>query len=584
MIRAVFPFLVAVLVGFAAGSASSQTVTPSPGSRITILTANPPAQTPSASTGSATAPTPGPALAEADRLFASGKIAEAAAKYQAIVNTDPSAVSAQVGLIRSDMMMQKLDEAQAAADAALAVEPNSWLLLLTLGDLQYAQGRIPEAERSYVKVRNLKPGDAAPYLALARVYRAYSLNRRAYDNLKRAHEVALNEVAVQLLWFEALPHQDRIPAVEAQLANPNISQQVAGQLQQYLAFLKKNAAAPQYPCRLVSNVTETNTKLYPIARSGTALGAAGMAVKINNQETHLALDTGSSGILLGRATAEKLGLQRLAYQPIAGVGDSGAQGGYTAAVDRIRIGDLEFQNCVVRVTEASVPVAGEDGLIGSDVFSSYLIDIDIPGAKLRLSPLPKRPDETAAPTALKTIAQDSQEFEAGEENPAQKTGAAALPRASLPKDAYVAPEMANWTKAYRFRSQLLIPTKVDEIGPLLFLIDTGSFSNILSTRAARQITQIRSDPNMTVKGMGGTVSKIYRADKATLQFGRYEQENQDVVTFDLSQVCKQTGTEVSGILGFNMLRILQTRIDYRDGLVDFAYDPKHLPKQVKLKK
>jgi len=69
-----------------------------------------------------------------------------------------------------------------------------------------------------------------------------------------------------------------------------------------------------------------------------------------------------------------------------------------------------------------------------------------------------------------------------------------------------------------------------------------------------------------------------------LEFGRYEQENQDVVTFDLANVCKQTGTNVGGILGFNMLRILQTKIDYRDGLVNFVFDPKHLPKQVKLNK
>ena len=155
---------------------------------------------------------------------------------------------------------------------------------------------------------------------------------------------------------------------------------------------------------------------------------------------------------------------------------------------------------------------------------------------------------------------------------------------NLPKDAYVAPEMANWSKVYRFRSLLLIPTKVDNTGPLLFLIDTGSFSNILSTQAAREITQVRSDPGMSVKGMSGTVSKIYRADKATLQFGRYEQENQDVVTFDLAPVCKQTGTDVSGILGYDMLRLLEVKIDYRDGLVDFHYDPHRMPRGVSMKK
>ena len=44
----------------------------------------------------------------------------------------------------------------------------------------------------------------------------------------------------------------------------------------------------------------------------------------------------------------------------------------------------------------------------------------------------------------------------------------------------------------------------------------------------------------------------------------------------------QVGTQVSGVLGFNMLRILQIKIDYRDGLVDFLFDPKHLPKGMKL--
>ena len=144
--------------------------------------------------------------------------------------------------------------------------------------------------------------------------------------------------------------------------------------------------------------------------------------------------------------------------------------------------------------------------------------------------------------------------------------------------------MASWTKVYRFRNMLLVPTLVDRTGPMLFLIDTGSFTNILSTRAAREVTQVRSDPSMQIKGISGSVSKIYRADKAALQFGRYEQQNQDIVTIDLSAACKQTGTEVSGILGFAMLRILQTKIDYRDGLVDFVYDPKHLPKQVKVGK
>ena len=521
-------------------------------------------------------------LAEADRLLASGKPADAQARYQAVVAADPASVPALVGLARSLILQQKLDEGGSVLDAALARHPDSFELFLTLGDLQFGEGKIADAERSFVKAENLKPSEPAAYLGLARVYRAASLYRRAYDNMKRAHELAPNDLVVQLLWFHSLPQQDQVPALEAYVTDPKLNPVTAGALKNYLAGLKRNAGAPEHPCKLVSNVRETNTKLYAIARGGTALGASGLTVKINNQDMHLALDTGATGVLLGRAAAERLGLQRLGFQAIVGMGDSGQTGGYLALAKRIRVGDLEFEDCTVRVTDKATPVTGQDGLIGTDVFSAYVIDIDIPGAKLRLSPLPKRPEAAEAPTSLMTQ-HDSQQFET--EAPAAAKGKSPAPGAlDLPQDAYVAPEMANWTKVFRFRNLLMVPTKVDNVGPMLFLIDTGSFSNVLSTQTARRLTQMRSDPATHVSGMSGSVAQVYRADKATLQFGRYEQANQDVVTFDLANISRTAGTDVAGILGFNMLRILQVKIDYRDGLVDFLYNPKHLPKQIKLNK
>ncbi len=525
-------------------------------------------------------------LGEADRLFLSNQFAQAEVKYRVLAEADHTLVAAQIGLVRSLLMQLKLDEAVAAIEKDLADQPNSPRLLLTRGDVQFRIGKIPEAEKSYIKAQNLNPNDAASYIGLARVYRAYSLYRHAYDELKRAHELAPNDIAVQLLWFNALPTGDRIPAVQEYLAGPGTQNpQVAESLQHYLVFLKRNADAPSHPCRLVNKVTETNTKLLAIPRAGMRLGASGLEARINKQAMHLAIDTGASGVLIGRTSAEKAGLTRLAYQAIGGMGDSGQQGGYTAVADSIRIGDLEFRDCVVRVTDAANPVGVQDGLIGTDVFSSYLVDFDIPGAKLRLSPLPPRPDETAVPATLKTDAQNSQELERDSNqtggSPAKGTGS---PAAHLPKDAYVAPEMANWTKIYRFGNLLLIPTLVDRTGPMLFLIDTGSFGNVLSTRAAREVTEVQADPTRHISGLSGNVSKVYRADKAALQFGRYEQQNQDIVTFDLTTISKKTGTEVSGILGFAMLRILQIKIDYRDGMVDFLYDPKHLPKEIRLGK
>ena len=100
------------------------------------------------------------------------------------------------------------------------------------------------------------------------MYRSYSLYGRAYDEMKRAHELAPNDAAVQLLWFNALPQQDRIPAVEAYLADSAAQNlQAVRPLQQYLEYLKKKSDAPVHACKLVKA-----TSRKPVPSSSLFLG------------------------------------------------------------------------------------------------------------------------------------------------------------------------------------------------------------------------------------------------------------------------------------------------------------------------
>jgi hypothetical protein len=113
-----------------------------------------------------------------------------------------------------------------------------------------------------------------------------------------------------------------------------------------------------------------------------------------------------------------------------------------------------------------------------------------------------------------------------------------------------------------------------QLPPKLFLIDTGASSNTISPSAAREVTGVSSDPRTTVKGISGSVAKVFRANELTLQFAHLRQKNYDMVAFDTKGLSDSLGTEVSGILGFNLLWSLEMKIDYRDGLVEFRYDPK----------
>ncbi|GAC1657605.1 MAG: hypothetical protein NVS9B15_18950 [Acidobacteriaceae bacterium] len=122
-----------------------------------------------------------------------------------------------------------------------------------------------------------------------------------------------------------------------------------------------------------------------------------------------------------------------------------------------------------------------------------------------------------------------------------------------------------------------MPTFVnDRPKQTLFLLDTGAFSNTLSMKAAREVGRPYEDTRMRVKGLSGMVNHVYRVDDVKLQFGRFVAPKQSYVAFDQEGLSKNTGTEVSGTLGFDMLRLLEVKIDYRDGLVDFHYDPKRV--------
>ena len=100
---------------------------------------------------------------------------------------------------------------------------------------------------------------------------------------------------------------------------------------------------------------------------------------------------------------------------------------------------------------------------------------------------------------------------------------------------------------------------------------------MMSNKAARTVTKVRADDSFKIKGLSGEVNKTYSADKAMLQFANIRQPTQDMVAIDLSGLSKNIGVEVSGFIGFSTFRQLEMKIDYRDGLVEFLYDPSRLP-------
>jgi tetratricopeptide (TPR) repeat protein len=512
----------------------------------------------------------------AQLLLKTGKLLDAVTAFKWILEKDPTSAPGYAGLTRAYLKQEQVALAHDVAHKGVEVVANSSATHTALGELYFREGNMADAEKQFIAALQLNASDARAFLGRARIYDSISMYRHGQDSLARAHDLDPNDPDIQRRWLRNLRLADRIAALEKHLAEPNADKEEKERSERYLALLKERQKQPGKRCTLVTKLASTEAPLAALLFDPRRIRGWGLKVNINGHNSSLLLDTGASGILINRRSAERAGITRLVDSKFNGIGDKGPVSGYTAYADSIKVGSLEFQNCLIEVSDRR-SVADEDGLIGADVFSSYMVNLDFPARKMRLSPLPPRPDEQPQQaTTLKTDAAQSDEDEQGDEGKSKSAATApTTPKVpSGPKDRYIAPEMKDYTRFFRFGHTILIPTRIGHTSPKLFLVDTGASSTLISPAAAREVTKVNEDSNTTVKGLSGSVKNVYRADKAVLEFSHYRQENQDVLAFDLSGISKSVGTEVSGALGFSVLTMMEVKIDYRDGLIDFVYHPR----------
>jgi tetratricopeptide (TPR) repeat protein len=538
--------------------------------------ATPLSAAPSRSSSATSLDSPPDPLGEARTLAQKGDFDGAVKKYQQLLQEKPKSPDAYAGLTR--VYLKKKDVAQAYETVTKGLEvSDAWPIHVALGEVYFRQGKITEAENEWVGVINSGHPSARAYLGLARVRWAIAMNKTAKTMIDKAHELDPRDADIQKYWARTLSRLDRIRYYENYLAGPNASsEEERGDLERYLSYLKEGSKQSGTFCHLVSKVTSTEVPLLRLLLNPEHLRGYGLSVALNGTKTKLMLDTGASGIMVDRNVAERAGITKLAETKVWGIGDKGKKNAYFGMVKSIQIGALEFEDCTVEVVE-SRSVVGRDGLIGANVFHNFLIDMNFPREKLKLGELPKRPGESKQPLALADEREESDEHkDVAKGEPSEHADApkkAAETSFSGPQDRYIAPEMESYTHVYEFGPHLLVPTKIGDVPYKLFLLDTGSLNNFISPAAAREVTKV-GNSSALVKGLSGSVKKTYSADKAVLQFGRLRQENQDITAFDMTAMSDGAGTEVSGFLGFVMLKFLEIKIDYRDGLVDFTYDRK----------
>jgi len=478
----------------------------------------------------------------------------AALSFEASAATHASSMAtghAYAWLTRAYLHLHKVPEAEEAAQKAVDADKGLANAQTAMAEVYFREGKLAEAETllvSLVKSQNMM---ARTYLELARIHWATGNYKSARVLIDIAHQDDPKDPDIDKAWLTALTPKERMEEWKRRLAEGKYEDDREKlNLAAGLAVMEDREKNENRPCKLVNKVSTTVAKLEPRMLDPRRMSGYRLIVKVNGVNSYLLLDTGASGILVSTKIAEKAGLKKIADNVFGGIGDKGAAQGYVAYADKLQIGELEFENCYVDVIDKKRTL-DEDGLIGTDVFGSYLVDIDFPDAKLKLSQLPAYPDQTGEQPSLQS----------------ERTV-----RSSL-HDRWVPPEYKNFETVFRFGHMLLLPVRLNKSPYRLFLLDTGAWDNTLTPAAAREASKIHTDSDIKVKGLNGDVKTVYSTGEILLTFGRFQQRRDDMVAFDLSNMSNDIGTEISGGLGFAMLNLLDIKLDYRDNLVDFEYNP-----------
>lgn len=490
------------------------------------------------------------ALQDGLKLFQKSEFAAAATNFEtaASTQTDPPLKShAYAWLARAYLHLHKVPEASAAAQKALDYGRDLGNAQTAMAEVYFRKGELPESEQLLVPLIKSHSGTARSDLVLAKIYRALGNYKSAHQLLEIAHNLDKKDPDIERAWYSSMNREERLADLKKRLNEGAFEDEEERiHLAASLAMMEDQQKNERRSCKLVSKVSQTETKLLALLDGPRRLRGFGVSVKLNGTPSTLLLDSGSGGILVSSKVAEKAGLSRIVDTAIGGIGDKGAASGYLAFAEKLAVGDLQFENCYVEVVDKKRSL-NEDGLIGTNVFQSYLVDIDFPNSKLRLSQLPAYPDEPAEQPSLDHTA-----------NPHLH-------------NRWIPPEFAKYEKVYRFGHMLLLPARLNNAPDRLFLLDTGAFDDTVTPAAAREAVKISTDSNIHVKGLSGEVKTVYTTGNLLFTFGHFQQRR-DMVAFDMPGISNSLGTEVSGALGFGMLDLLEIKLDYRDHLVDFEYD------------
>lgn len=464
---------------------------------------------------------------DADTAYVNGDYAQAEQLYSQALAQQPQDAGLAAALVRTLIREGKMAEAAEQAHAAIEKQPHSADALTALAEVQLRRGEPWLAQQTADSALAADPCYARAHLIRSQILRIDSMYASDRAEVAKAHEVDPADPDITNAWHRFVEPAQEIDGIARSLAtekdiDPAIRQKAEDSMHAMLPLLSENSQT----CKVLPTNPDAVIPLLASMTDGKHIDGYRIEVELPKTKARLGLDTAASGLYISRALADENGLQATAENPPG-----------TVQAETVRIGPLEFHDCMVGVSEA--PFAGKaDGYIGADVFAQWLITLDFRNARMSLDLLP------------------------------------ALNGSVLPPDRAAAPELAGYVPIYHRRHYLMLQTLVDNKASQLFVLDTGMRFSAMTLEAAHAVSDTKMNFTNPMQTVSGPPLQVYR-DHFSFQFANLQVPRQDhVVEFDPAAMERNAGFQIAGLLGFETLRSMTMHLDYRDGLVKFeSADP-----------
>jgi hypothetical protein len=464
---------------------------------------------------------PGPG----DTAFINGDYAQAEQLYKQALAQQPDDAALTAALVRTLLDEDKASQAAEQARAAVNQQPQSAIALTAQAEVQLRRGEPWLAQQTLDAATGSNPCYARAHLIRSRLFRIDSMYASERAEIQKAYQIDPSDPDILNAWNRVASPAHEVEGIEQSLAtekdlDADIRQKAEATMRSLLPLLSENSQT----CKVLPADPAATIPLLASMLDGKHIDGYRIDVELPKTKAKLGLDTAASGLYISRALADENGLQHRDDAPAG-----------TVQADTVRIGPLEFHDCMVGVSDA--PFTGKsDGYIGADVFAQWLVTLDFRNARMTLDPLPAH---------------------AG----------------ALPGDRTLPPALADYVPVYHRRHYLMLSATVNRTQQL-FVLDTGMRFSAMTLDAAHAVSDIKMNFTNPMPSASGPPIQVYR-DHFDFQFANLSLPHQDhVVEFDPSTIEHNAGFQIAGLLGFDMLRSMTLRLDYRDGLAKFeSVDP-----------